>query len=107
GLRMPPERVVLGRDGSRARVAELLRAARGVLVLTGGGGERLVSVAAGWADRVDTVTGEWSPGADGLPEAVLIRPDGYVAWTAPGGGGGLRDALERWFGPARGTVGER
>ncbi|WP_046724664.1 FAD-dependent monooxygenase [Streptomyces xiamenensis] len=107
GLRMPPDRTVLRRDGSGVRVAELLRAARGVLVLTGGGGERLVSVAAGWADRVDTVTGEWSPGADGLPQAVLIRPDGYVAWTAPGGGGGLEDALGRWFGPARGTVGER
>ncbi|WP_432051952.1 FAD-dependent monooxygenase [Streptomyces xiamenensis] len=104
GLRMPPDRTVLRRDGSGVRVVELLRAARGVLVLTGGGGERLVSVAAGWADRVDTVTGEWSSGADGLPQAVLIRPDGYVAWTAPDGGGALEDALERWFGPA-GPVG--
>ncbi|MGW0979488.1 hypothetical protein ACWD33_01425 [Streptomyces xiamenensis] len=23
-----------------------------------------------------------------------------MAWTAPGGGGGLEDALGRWFGPA-------
>jgi hypothetical protein len=34
-------------------------------------------------------------------ESVLIRPDGYVAWAAPGGGY-LAEALRRWFG----TVGQ-
>ena len=55
-------------------------------------------VAAGWADRVDVVTGRWVPGgADPAPDAVLLRPDGYVAWAAPGGGD-LGAALTRWFG---------
>lgn len=44
------------------------------------------------------------------PAAVLIRPDGHVAWTASAGPEGsalpetdtetLRAALDRWFGPA-------
>jgi len=34
------------------------------------------------------------------PDAVLIRPDGHVAWVGQGTTEGLRDALERWFGPS-------
>jgi hypothetical protein len=33
------------------------------------------------------------------PAAVLIRPDGYVAWVGAGTHAGLEDALTRWFGP--------
>jgi hypothetical protein len=32
------------------------------------------------------------------PAAVLIRPDGYVAWVGDGTDTGLRDALTTWFG---------
>ena len=32
------------------------------------------------------------------PAAVLIRPDGYVAWVGDGTDNGLRDALTTWFG---------
>jgi hypothetical protein len=32
------------------------------------------------------------------PTAVLIRPDGYVAWVGEGADTGLRDALTTWFG---------
>jgi hypothetical protein len=32
------------------------------------------------------------------PTAVLIRPDGYVAWVGDGTDSGLRDALTTWFG---------
>ena len=36
------------------------------------------------------------------PAAMLIRPDGYVAWAAdnfgPDDAEGLRTALARWFG---------
>jgi len=38
-------------------------------------------------------------GAVGAPMAVLIRPDGYVAWVGDGSDQGLREALSAWFGP--------
>jgi 3-(3-hydroxy-phenyl)propionate hydroxylase len=41
-------------------------------------------------------------GAVTAPEAVLVRPDGHVAWVGTGGPAGLRDALGTWFGPAAG-----
>jgi hypothetical protein len=37
-------------------------------------------------------------GAVAAPTAVLIRPDGYVAWVGDGTDTGLRDALTTWFG---------
>jgi 3-(3-hydroxy-phenyl)propionate hydroxylase len=59
-----------------------------------------------WAERVRVVhatyTGAWELpvlGAVAAPTAVLIRPDGYVAWVGEGTDAGLRDALSRWFGP--------
>lgn len=77
------------------RVAELLREARPVLV--SGSGDS-VDVAAAWSDRVDLVTAAVTDG----PGALLIRPDGYVAWAAdtfgPGEADLLRAALTRWFG---------
>mgnify|MGYP006145302989 CR=1 FL=1 len=33
------------------------------------------------------------------PAAVLIRPDGHVAWVGEPGEPGLADALTTWFGP--------
>ncbi|WP_404800670.1 aromatic-ring hydroxylase C-terminal domain-containing protein [Arthrobacter vasquezii] len=36
------------------------------------------------------------------PTAVLIRPDGHVAWTGDGTPAGLKNALARWFGSALG-----
>jgi 3-(3-hydroxy-phenyl)propionate hydroxylase len=35
------------------------------------------------------------------PAAVLIRPDGHVAWAGDGGREGLADALATWFGAER------
>jgi hypothetical protein len=102
GLRMPPSRELERADGTRTRVADLLRAARGVLVTADDRGET-ARLAAGWADRVDVVTGHWAAGPPSDPydavEEVLIRPDGHVAWTSPGGGD-LSGALSRWFGSA-------
>jgi 2-polyprenyl-6-methoxyphenol hydroxylase-like FAD-dependent oxidoreductase len=80
--------------GPVSRVAELFRAARPVLLDFTGLGE----VADLWADRVDIVRASCAaPPAD----AVLIRPDGYVAWAgAADAADALRQALTGWFGAA-------
>lgn len=80
------------------RVAELLHPARPVLLQLGGDTD-LSAVSAGWHDRVDHVRGRSPhPPAD----AVLIRPDGFVAWAIrhlDDHATGLPEALRTWFGP--------
>jgi 3-(3-hydroxy-phenyl)propionate hydroxylase len=58
-----------------------------------------------WAERVRVVdarfSGEWQlplVGEVAPPTAVLVRPDGYVAWVGQGTDHGLADALTFWFG---------
>jgi hypothetical protein len=79
------------------RVAELLHAARPVLLDLSGG--RVGEAARGWAGRVDVVVGAV---ADFEGCALLIRPDGYVAWAADtferADEDRLHAALQRWFG---------
>jgi hypothetical protein len=79
------------------RVAELLHRARPVLLDLCGG--RVGEAARGWADRVDVVAGAV---ADFEACALLIRPDGYVAWAADtfeaDDENRLHAALQRWFG---------
>lgn len=59
-----------------------------------------------WEHRVRLVearcSSEWVlpvVGAVAAPSALLIRPDGYVAWVGEGADTALGDALTRWFGP--------
>ncbi|WP_458246930.1 FAD-dependent monooxygenase [Streptomyces sp. MAI_2237] len=107
GRRLSPDLTLDLPGGERTRIAELLRQGRGLLITTDGL-EEPRTLAAGWADRVDTVHGTWAPHTAQAPphplEAVLVRPDGYVAWAAPGSGD-LTDALDVWFGPARVAAG--
>jgi hypothetical protein len=101
GRRMPDLEIETA-DGP-TRVFELLRAARPVLLDLGTpGGTDL----AGWVDRVELVTahykGEWElPALGAVPAvtAVLIRPDGHVAWVAQNPSATLAEALTTWFGP--------
>ena len=88
----------------RLRLFTLLHAARPLLLDLGGAGG--VDTAP-WADRVPRVAarcaGPWELPVIGPvtpPTALLIRPDGYVAWTGDPAERGLEDALTRWFGPA-------
>jgi len=82
--------------GGPTRVHALLREARPVLL----------DFAATYADdrvkRIDaTLSGVVELPVVGqvpLPPAVLVRPDGHVAWAGDGGVEGLRAACAVWFG---------
>jgi 3-(3-hydroxy-phenyl)propionate hydroxylase len=102
GRRMPDLDLVTG-PGAR-RVFALLHQARPVLLNLGEPGTLDITP---WADRVPLVdasyVGSWELPALGqvtAPTAVLIRPDGYVAWVGDSTMQGLADALATWFGPA-------
>jgi hypothetical protein len=101
GRRMPDLDLVTA--GGPLRVFELLHDARPVLLDLGEPGGFDITP---WADRVQLIdasyTGEWELpvlGAVTAPAAVLIRPDGYVAWVGDRTQLGLREALTTWFGP--------
>jgi 2-polyprenyl-6-methoxyphenol hydroxylase-like FAD-dependent oxidoreductase len=86
------------------RVFTLLHEARPVLLNFDAPGALDI---VGWADRVRLIdakySGTWELPALGTvtaPAAVLIRPDGYVAWVGGPTQSGLADALTSWFGPA-------
>jgi 2-polyprenyl-6-methoxyphenol hydroxylase-like FAD-dependent oxidoreductase len=100
GRRMPDLDLVAA-DGPM-RVFSLLHGARPVLLNLGEPGRLDI---APWADRVRSVDakydGAWELPALGMvaaPTAVLIRPDGYVAWVDGLSSLGLADALTSWFG---------
>jgi 2-polyprenyl-6-methoxyphenol hydroxylase-like FAD-dependent oxidoreductase len=100
GRRMPDLDLVSA-DGP-LRVFELLHDARAVLLNLGEPGGFDITP---WADRVQPIdaehTGLWDLpvlGAVTAPTAVLIRPDGYVAWVGDGTDTGLLEALTTWFG---------
>jgi hypothetical protein len=101
GRRMPDLELATA-DGP-LRVFELLHAAKPVLLNLGEPGGIDISP---WADRVQLIDasydGEWELPVLGpvtAPAAVLVRPDGYVAWVGDGADTGLSDALTTWFGP--------
>jgi 3-(3-hydroxy-phenyl)propionate hydroxylase len=101
GRRMPDLDLVAANDP--LRVFTLLHDARPVLLNLGEPGGIDITP---WADRVQLIdaeyVGTWELpvlGAIPAPTAVLIRPDGYVAWVGDRIPLGLPDALTTWFGP--------
>ncbi|MDE3230199.1 MAG: FAD-dependent monooxygenase, partial [Chloroflexota bacterium] len=105
GRRMPD--LDLGAASGPLRVFTLLHAARPIFLNLGVPGRFDITP---WADRVRvidaTYAGRWELpvlGVVAAPTAVLIRPDGYVAWVgeaddASSTAAGLSDALTTWFG---------
>jgi 2-polyprenyl-6-methoxyphenol hydroxylase-like FAD-dependent oxidoreductase len=100
GRRMP-DLDLATRDGT-VRVFTLLHDAHPVLLNLGKPSGFDISR---WADRLVAMdaeyAGDWELPAIGqvaAPAAVLIRPDGYVAWVGDGTDHGLRDVLTTWFG---------
>lgn len=103
GRRVPDLDVVTA-AGTR-RVFDFLHGARPMLLNFGEPGAFDISP---WSARVQLVDasydGEWNLpviGAVSAPTALLVRPDGYVAWAGEGSTHGLTDALTTWFGPER------
>ncbi|MCR6483727.1 FAD-dependent monooxygenase [Amycolatopsis sp. OK19-0408] len=81
-------------DGTR--LGEHLQDGRALLLDLAENAE-LRETAGGWADRVGVLTAKCV--SDPALSAVLIRPDGYIAWAREDGTGtGLDDTLRRWFG---------
>jgi 3-(3-hydroxy-phenyl)propionate hydroxylase len=100
GRRMPDLDLVTA--NGPLRVFTLLHDARPVLLNLGE--PRGLDITP-WAERVQLIdakyAGAWELpilGAVTAPTAVLIRPDGHVAWVGDGTDTGLRDALTTWFG---------
>jgi 3-(3-hydroxy-phenyl)propionate hydroxylase len=101
GRRMPD--LDLTTANGPLRVFTLLHDARPVLLNLGEPGGLDITP---WADRVQLIdakyVGPWelpALGAVTAPTAVLIRPDGYVAWVGDRIQLGLADALTTWLGP--------
>jgi 2-polyprenyl-6-methoxyphenol hydroxylase-like FAD-dependent oxidoreductase len=101
GRRMPD--LDLTTANGPLRVFTLLHKARPVLLNLGEPGGFDITP---WAQRVQLIDakygGGWelpAIGAVTAPTAVLIRPDGYVAWVGDLNQLGLADALTTWFGP--------
>ncbi len=105
GRRMPDLDLVTA--NGPLQVFTLLHHARPVLLNFGEPGGLDIGP---WADRLPLIdakyAGTWELPAIGVvaaPAAVLIRPDGYVAWVGDGTKVGLADALTTWFGPPAAT----
>ena len=105
GRRMPDLDLVTA--SGPLRVFTLLHAARPVLLNLGEPGGFEITL---WSDRLQLIdakyVGTWGLPALGpvtAPAAVLIRPDGYVAWVGDRTQLGLAEALTTWFGPPAAT----
>ncbi|HEX8754241.1 MAG TPA: FAD-dependent monooxygenase [Solirubrobacterales bacterium] len=101
GRRMPDLDLVTAEGPTR--VFALLHRARPLLLNLGRPGALELGA---WGDRVQLLdaqhSGRWELPAIGevpAPTAVLVRPDGHVAWVGEPGDPGLQDALSTWFGP--------
>jgi 2-polyprenyl-6-methoxyphenol hydroxylase-like FAD-dependent oxidoreductase len=102
GRRMPDLDLVTA-DGP-LRFFSLLHSARPVLLNFDEAGTLDITPGRSRVQLVDAkYDGKWelpAIGPVGAPAAVLIRPDGYVAWVGDRTQQGLADALTTWFGPA-------
>jgi 2-polyprenyl-6-methoxyphenol hydroxylase-like FAD-dependent oxidoreductase len=100
GRRMPDLDLVT--SGGPVRVFSLLYDARPVLLNLGTPGDFDITP---WLDRVEMIdadyAGRWELpvlGTVPAPPAVLVRPDGHVAWVGDGTDLGLPETLTTWFG---------
>jgi 2-polyprenyl-6-methoxyphenol hydroxylase-like FAD-dependent oxidoreductase len=99
--RRVPDLDLMTADGPM-RMFELLHDARPVLLNLGEPGGLDIAPWAGTVKLIDAhCGGPWELpvlGAVTAPDALLVRPDGYVAWVGDGSPAGLPEALTAWFG---------
>jgi 2-polyprenyl-6-methoxyphenol hydroxylase-like FAD-dependent oxidoreductase len=100
GRRMPDLDLITGEG--RLRVFTVLHRAEPVLLNLDE--SRSFDIRA-WANRIRQIdakcVGRWElpvVGAVSAPDAVLVRPDGHVAWVGDHTQVGLSEALAKWFG---------
>ncbi|WP_329572801.1 FAD-dependent monooxygenase [Kitasatospora sp. NBC_01266] len=100
------QNVRLTTQAGETDVIGLLAQGQPLLLLLGGEPERYQEQAQGWAELVRVVHA--APTPDIPYEALLVRPDGYLAWASDGDA--LSEALAAYFGPrpdlAAGGVGQ-
>ncbi|MET8755082.1 FAD-dependent monooxygenase [Streptomyces sp. NPDC004667] len=99
--RFPPNARIVTRAGETDLIG-LLREGSPLLLLFGERADRYGEEALPWSDTLRTVRASRTPA---MPyEALLVRPDGHIAWSQDGGP--LADALSWYFGPrVRAAVG--
>lgn len=96
-----PDATLHGGEHPGGRLFELFRDRRFVLLDQSPDGRAAAAATAGWSDRVHTAHSR-TQGRVRLPEVLLARPDGYVAWAGDADGSDeLRGALTHWCGDAR------
>ncbi|MFI6956529.1 FAD-dependent monooxygenase [Nocardia sp. NPDC050408] len=96
GARMPDVEVTLNHpDGPRTSwLSDLFHTGHMVLITTPGSTH--ADTAAPWLDLIDIVEVDALPLPGDPADALLVRPDGYIAWTSPDGGD-LTTALATWL----------
>ncbi|MGW0331547.1 SDR family oxidoreductase [Streptomyces sp. NPDC003011] len=101
GARLEPAE--LATDRGATTTTALLRSGRGLLLDLSGDRARHARLrrdCGPWLDRVDMVAAEPASAGPLDRDAVLVRPDGHVVWTASASGpDGPAAALRMWFGP--------
>jgi 2-polyprenyl-6-methoxyphenol hydroxylase-like FAD-dependent oxidoreductase len=105
GRRLPDARIEVA-GGPPARLFELVRERKFVLLDQGPGGAAARLARDGWADRV-TVPSITRIAGRRWPDVVLLRPDGYVAYAGRAGRPDeLQAALRQWCGQPTHDVAE-
>ena len=105
--------MALETGAGRAHLVELLRSGRPVLLDLGDSPE-IRTAAQPWNDRIELVTavaaeGSGHPDGAAAAEALLVRPDGFIAWAGTGSldTGSLCATLAGWFGQAKCPTAQR